>query len=69
VLHEGVGRGGEQALVAVLPPDQVRWRAALTVDLYDHALAVFVTYMASPDYQFIADYRVHGVVSFHLAST
>jgi hypothetical protein len=69
MLNEGVGRGSKQALVTVLPPDQVRWRATLAVDLHDHSLAVYVPHMASPDYQFIADYRMHGVVPLHLAST
>jgi hypothetical protein len=68
VLHEGVGGRGEQALVTVLPPDPVRWRATLTADLYDHSLAVYVADMASPDYEFIADYRMHDVIPLHLAA-
>jgi len=59
MLDEGVGGRGEQALVAILPPDQVGRRAALTVDLYHNSLAINVAHMASPDYQFIADYSMH----------
>jgi hypothetical protein len=69
VLHEGVGGRGEQALVTVLPPDPVWRRATLTVDFYDHSLAVYVADMASPDYEFIAHYRMHGVIPLHLAAT
>jgi hypothetical protein len=45
--------------VTVLPPDQVRRRAILPADLYDHALAVLITHMPTPDQQLIACNRVH----------
>ena len=59
MLDDGVGGRSEQALVAILPPDQVRWRATLTVNLYDFSLAIDVAHMASSDYQLIADYGMH----------
>jgi hypothetical protein len=59
MLHMGIGGRGEQALVTVFPPDQIRRRATVPVDLDDHSLAVLITHMTSPDDQFIADFRTH----------
>jgi len=59
MLDDGVGGRSEQALVAILPPDQVGWRASLTVNLYDYSLAIDVAHVASSDDQLIADYGMH----------
>jgi hypothetical protein len=45
--------------MAILPPDQVGWRASLTADFYDNSLAINIADMASSDYQLVADYSVH----------
>ena len=65
MLHMSVGGRGEHALVSVFPPDQIRRRAAVPVDLDDHPRAVRITYMASPDDQFIADFRTHRLPPSH----
>ena len=45
-------------MVTVLPPDKVRRRAILAMDLDDHALTVLVADMTSPDHQLITLYSV-----------
>ena len=59
VLYQRVGGWHEHALVTVLPPDQIRRRAILPVNLHDHALAVHVTHVPAPDQQLITCNRAH----------
>jgi len=62
MLNECVGGRSKQALVTVLPADQVRRRATLPEDIYDHPLTVHIAHMAPPDDQFIAGCRSHRVM-------
>ena len=59
MFHHGVRGGREHAVVTVRPPDQVRRRSALPVDLDDHTLAVLIANMAAPDHDLIAHFSVH----------
>jgi hypothetical protein len=45
--------------MSVLPPDQVRRRSALAVNLDDHALAVLIANMAAPGNDLVADLSPH----------
>jgi hypothetical protein len=64
VLDRRVGGGEEHALVAIAPPDEIRWRPLLAMHLDDHGFAVLITYVMSPDHQLIANFCSHHS-SFH----
>ncbi len=49
VFHQAVRGGHEHAVVTVRPPDQVRRRSTLPVNLDDHPLAVLIANMAAPE--------------------
>jgi len=59
VFHQAVRGGHEHAVVTVLPPDQVRRRSTLPVNLDDYPLAVLIANMAAPDNDLVAHFSVH----------
>jgi hypothetical protein len=54
-----VGRGKEDALMTVFPPDEIRRPAPVTMDLHDHTLTLFIPHVTSPDHQLIAHSSAH----------
>ena len=59
MFHQAVRRRHEHAFVAVLPPDEIRRRSALPVNLDDHALAILIAHVATPDNDLIAHFSAH----------
>ena len=59
MFHQAVRRRHEDAFVAVLPPDEIRRRSALPVNLDDHALAILIAHVAAPHNDLIAHFSAH----------